>query len=152
MKTLHTITLATILATPAAISMQAAHAQQRPPLEPKCSDLEQAPPASSGPEFAEVERCWSTLTNHPGCYFWLRYGTEGSTYTWSGSCPDGIAEGDGILTEEMHPRLRRSVEHEGTLLKGRWHGTVAQTTYHPNGQSEMQWMVYDEHGEFAESQ
>ena len=117
--------------------------------EPKCSDLEQSPPATSGPEFVAIENCWAALTSHPGCYFWQHYGTEGSTYTWSGTCSGGAADGKGIVTEHIHPDLYSDkTVVEGTLVKGRWHGTRTQTDYYDNGQSTTFAPAIFEHGRF----
>ena len=116
-------------------------------LEPKCSDLEQSPPATSGPKFVSIENCWRALTNHSGCYFWQPFGVSGSTYTWTGSCSSGIAEGEGTLSEHMHPEDPSDKRvFEGTFAEGRWHGKVTFTDYHANGLTTSYPSAIYEHG------
>ena len=56
-------------------------------LEPKC-------------EFPIQEECWRETANKSGCYFWDGFGGLGtgqSSASWSGSCSNGLANGQGTL-------------------------------------------------------
>jgi hypothetical protein len=61
-----------------------------------------------------------------GCWLWasgLRAGAEGLTASWTGSCPDGPAEGEG--RGEVHWReggTPRAMIYEGRLLRGKSEG------------------------------
>ena len=49
---------------------------------------------------AEGSACWLELSSQPSCHVWKSYPQEGENVSWSGECQDGLAQGEGTLTEE----------------------------------------------------
>ena len=78
---------------------------------------------ATGPKCAgmsEGAECWQGLANQPGCYFFNTYYTPLETNTWSGTCADGMAVGQGTLETE-HPD-GVAIEETGTLIWGKYDG------------------------------
>ena len=101
-------------------------------LEPKCGD-------------GVYEHCWREFSNKPGCHAFVarqgdhvigvgviianaNYVSSGwsfSTVTWSGSCSDGTANGEGTVSGMRESsEVKMVFEHTGTfahgILNGRW--------------------------------
>ena len=88
-------------------------------------------PLCSEPSESDVA-CWVELTDKPGCYVQLPipHAPWGDhrvirTWTWTGECVEGLAEGSGIL--ELHlltayGYTAMAWRHTGHLRAGRYHG------------------------------
>ena len=99
----------------------------------------------------EGAACWHELAEPQGCYFWYTNFTPIITWTWTGSCAKGIAEGrgelvltwsggsseysgtldDGILQGHWILRLASGTVHEGSFVDGAMRGRWVER--HPNG-------------------
>lgn len=70
--------------------------------------------------------CWMELASPHGCYVWRRSLKRGESVTWTGSCPDGRADGTGTLRWVWKSTESRTNEVEGGGLlrggkpEGRW--------------------------------
>ena len=63
--------------------------------------------------------CWVELADPLGCYFWFNYFTPTLSWSWSGACRDGVAEGRGTLAMTWSGG---STEFTGALDEGKLHG------------------------------
>ena len=76
-------------------------------LEPKC------------PNLSPNSQCWEEIADRPGCYM-LNAPRHGRVLSWSGSCPGGVAEGDGIAGVRL--RDGTVLQMRGSLSGGRLDG------------------------------
>ena len=77
-------------------------------LEPKCAGL----PKGS--------QCWREFANRPGCHFWQRYllpGAAENSWSWSGKCDGGKADGEGTLGA-LHEKTGIPFEAPATISAG----------------------------------
>ena len=114
---------------------------------------------ATGPKCAEMSKgaeCWHELANQPGCHFFETYYLPSETYTWSGTCTDGIAVGQGTLESERPDWYAR--EGIGTLvwgkLDGHWalsysDGTVAEGPF-VDGERHGHWVIRRAPGDWVE--
>ena len=95
----------------------------------------------------EGAECWKETANQPGCYVWDDYLQPSQTVEWSGSCPGGIADGQGTMTwsSDKGPR-----EYSGTLSDGKLQGRAVvrypdggvQGGSYVNGKRHGRWLSY----------
>ena len=100
----------------------------------------------TGPKCAgmsEGAKCWHELANQPGCYFFETYYLPSGTYTWSGTCTDGMAVGLGTLETELPDGV--AIEKTGTLIWGKYDGHWAWR-YSDGGDSEGPYVDGERHG------
>lgn len=64
--------------------------------------------------------CWKEIANRPGCYILGKSHFAEITFTWSGSCRGGVAEGEGTLRYTHLGRL--ITEYSGSFRRGKRHG------------------------------
>ena len=76
----------------------------------------------------EGSGCWQELTNHPECYVWNAYLSEGESALWTGKCSGHVPDGKGTLswyfTTEKYAKLKTS-EKSGLFRKGKMEGKWA---------------------------
>ena len=94
-------------------------------LKPKCID---------GGESDALEACWREIQNKSGCYVYLHYYWVGyeltptnEPVTWSGSCSDNLANGDGTLTFTFKDDPTTTSTFSGSLVDGKLQGNVVVT-------------------------
>ena len=101
-------------------------------LSPKCAGM------------SKGGACWQELADRPGCHFWYDYYNPKVSWTWSGACRDGAANGRGTLAATWSGG---SAELGGALdggrMQGRWviryaDGRVDEGTY-LNGKKHGRW-------------
>ena len=109
----------------AAVAASPDQEQQEPPEEaadhPSGNVLVFGP--ETGPKCAEMSEgaeCWHELANQPGCYSFNPRYVPSMTVTWSGTCTDGMAVGQGTLESELPGGFAQ--EGTGTLVWGKLDG------------------------------
>ncbi len=83
----------------------------------------------------EGSACWMEVSGQPGCYVWDNFAvpdvTVSWTVTWTGTCTEGTAQGEGTLkwvwVESKHEGRgtsypRKTSESTGSLKEGKKHG------------------------------
>lgn len=71
---------------------------------------------SAQAEISSTEKSWVTITN--GCKLWT-YPYDNVTWTWSGKCVDGYADGIGILQQHVSGMSDGDLfRYEGNLVHG----------------------------------
>ena len=104
--------------------------------------------------------CWMELANHPECYVWNEYLSEGETATWSGKCAGHLPAGKGTIIWTYSGRDSFKITETGTghLQKGKfhgqwieryWDGTVGEGPYE-DGKRHGQWVYRYQGGEAEE--
>ena len=76
-------------------------------LEPRCEGRQKG------------AKCWKEIADRPGCHVWDTYLHLDQTVTWSGSCSDGLADGQGTL---VWTRSGKSHEQTGAITQGKREG------------------------------
>ena len=116
----------------------------KPPLpEPRCHGM------------VEDAACWKELASDPACFVWDWHYYPNQTVTWTGTCSDGLASGDGTLT---WVREGEHVSETVTVRRGRYNGRYislrndgfsAQGT-HVDGQRQGRWSLRFPSGQIEE--
>ena len=138
------------------------------------TDEEQEPPAEAadhpsgnvlifGPEtgpkcagMSEGAKCWHELANQPGCYRFSPGYVPSMTVTWSGTCADGMAVGQGTM--EFRPPGKPTQEGTGTLVWGKfdghwaWRSSDGDVSEGPyvDGELHGQWVIRQSDGTVGE--
>ena len=76
-------------------------------LEPKCGG-------------SQRWQCWKEFANRPGCHFWHRYlftGAAEDSWSWSGKCDGGTADGEGTLGA-LHEKTAIRLEARAAISAG----------------------------------
>ena len=70
---------------------------------------------------SEGSQCWIELSNKPECYIWTAYYTsdDEGKFSWSGSCVDGLAIGNGTMKVRGDGRYSGRISDRGTR-EGVW--------------------------------
>ena len=101
--------------------------------------LTEAEPASAGKapgrlcsRDADDRECWQEMAERAGCHLWLHKSDPHYTTTsWSGSCPDGMADGAGKLVQKnwnKRSKQEYTAEQRVTISQGKRHGKVTERT------------------------
>ena len=119
----------------------------------------------------EGSACWMEVTGQPGCYVWdnvaVPDATVSWTVTWTGTCCEGRAQGEGTLkwvwVESKHEDLgtsyyERTSESTGSLKEGKKHGKWtdrdangrAWEGSYVEGKRQGEWVVRFSNGSVAE--
>ena len=89
---------------------------------PQPASQDQDAAAALSPTCAGMQEgaaCWHKLTDPPNCYFWHTYFKATIRWIWSGSCPEGVAEGRGTLAATA---IKYPFKGTGLLVEGKRHG------------------------------
>lgn len=79
-----------------------------------------APPASS---IAEPGKPGWTVFERTGCWAWNPNPQQEEVVLWTGPCPEGPAEGEGLLIwRYVEDSAQRAERYVGTMARGRMHG------------------------------
>jgi len=93
-----------------------AAAQTNPPAQPR-----PAPPAADA--IAGIDRPGWTVDAESGCWVWNPNPQQEETVRWTGACPEGPAQGEGVLGWNYKRDGREGAErYVGTMARGRMHG------------------------------
>jgi hypothetical protein len=80
-----------------------------------------APPAAG--EIASVDHPGWTLDAENGCWIWNPNPQQEETVRWTGACPEGPAQGEGVLGwNYKRDDEQGSERYVGTMARGRMHG------------------------------
>ncbi len=107
---------------------------------------------------ADDADCWRKIVENPGCHLWVDAARPNRTrVSWSGSCDDGAANGQGILVSRFEILGELSTKEESVaMVEGRRHGKsttkydssrfVSEGQY-DRGVAVGRWISYDSNGE-----
>ena len=87
-------------------------------------------------------KCWQELTNHPECYVWNDYLSEGRTVIWTGQCSGHLPDGKGTLTwyhiyEDNDSKQKKQGKAQvdiGNFQKGKRQGHWTEHNYLRGGE------------------
>ncbi len=120
-----------------------------PDHEPKCEEV----------SFAEA--CWIAATDKPDCRVWHQGWMLYKTWSWLGSCEQGVPHGKGMEQLDVPMRSYRTIKGKGVYVHGlkeghwflsrsAWNRNSSSSGSYVNGKrSGIWWIVYDGHGGFA---